>query len=104
MGRRDRDTVLIESTYGDRLHPPTSLQDELADALTRLAARGGVAVVPVFAVGRAQTLLHAIARVNRRFDEEAVSDNPFACLLDFCGALQHLHESLSSNAALACFD
>ena len=57
------DTVLIESTYGDRLHPPTSLQDELADALTRLAARGGVAVVPVFAVGRAQTLLHAIAQL-----------------------------------------
>ena len=57
------DTVLIESTYGDRLHPPTSLQDELADALTRLSARGGVAVVPVFAVGRAQTLLHAIAQL-----------------------------------------
>lgn len=57
------DTVLIESTYGDRIHPPTSLLDELAGALTRLSARGGVAVVPVFAVGRAQTLLHAIAQL-----------------------------------------
>ncbi len=54
------DTVLIESTYGDREHPTQSLLDELAPPLQRLAARGGVAVVPVFAVGRAQLMLHAI--------------------------------------------
>jgi metallo-beta-lactamase family protein len=54
------DTVLIESTYGDRSHPRDSLLAELGPALQRLAARGGVAVVPVFAVGRAQALLHAI--------------------------------------------
>jgi metallo-beta-lactamase family protein len=57
------DTVLIESTYGDRLHPPEDLVAELGPALARLAARGGVAVVPVFAVGRAQALLHAIAQL-----------------------------------------
>lgn len=55
------DTVLIESTYGNRTHPKEDLAAELAPALKRLAARGGVAVVPVFAVGRAQALLHAIA-------------------------------------------
>jgi metallo-beta-lactamase family protein len=54
------DTVLIESTYGDRTHPQDKLLAELGPALKRLAARGGVAVVPVFAVGRAQALLHAI--------------------------------------------
>ena len=54
------DTVLIESTYGDREHPPEGLLDELGPALQRLAARGGIAVVPVFAVGRAQVVLHAI--------------------------------------------
>lgn len=54
------DTVLIESTYGDREHPKEDLLAELSPALMRLAARGGVAVVPVFAVGRAQALLHAI--------------------------------------------
>ena len=54
------DTVLIESTYGDREHPKEDVLAELAPALKRLAARGGVAVVPVFAVGRAQALLHAI--------------------------------------------
>ena len=60
------DTVLIESTYGDRLHPPEDLVAELGPALQRLAARGGVAVVPVFAVGRAQALLHAIAQLKSK--------------------------------------
>ncbi len=54
------DTVLIESTYGDRVHPVEDVLAELAPALQRVAKRGGVAVVPVFAVGRAQALLHAI--------------------------------------------
>lgn len=54
------DTVLIESTYGDRIHPQEDLLSELAPALARVSKRGGVAVVPVFAVGRAQALLHAI--------------------------------------------
>ncbi|WP_312760271.1 MBL fold metallo-hydrolase [Pulveribacter sp.] len=62
------DTVLVESTYGDRSHPPGSVLDELGPALARLAARGGVAVVPVFAVGRAQTVLHAIAQLKARGD------------------------------------
>lgn len=57
------DTVLIESTYGDRTHPADNLLAELGPALQRLAKRGGIAVVPVFAVGRAQALLHAIAQL-----------------------------------------
>ena len=57
------DTLLIESTYGNRRHPTENMQAELAPALQRLAKRGGVAVVPVFAVGRAQALLHAIAQL-----------------------------------------
>lgn len=62
------DTVLIESTYGDRAHPQDKLLAELGPALHRLAARGGVAVVPVFAVGRAQALLHAINQLKANGD------------------------------------
>ncbi len=62
------DTVLIESTYGDRSHPANDVLTELAPHLQRLAARGGVAVVPVFAVGRAQALLHVIAQLKERGD------------------------------------
>jgi metallo-beta-lactamase family protein len=60
------DTVLIESTYGDREHPDDNLLGELAPLLRKVAGRGGVAVVPVFAVGRAQALLHAIALLKQR--------------------------------------
>jgi metallo-beta-lactamase family protein len=62
------DTVLIESTYGNRSHPPDTLLAELGPALHRLAARGGVAVLPVFAVGRAQAILHAINQLKARGD------------------------------------
>jgi metallo-beta-lactamase family protein len=55
------DTVLIESTYGNRVHPHEDALAELAPALQRAAARSGVVVIPVFAVGRAQAILHAIA-------------------------------------------
>jgi metallo-beta-lactamase family protein len=54
------DAVVIESTYGDREHPDEDTLAELGPALQRVAARGGTAVLPVFAVGRAQELLHAI--------------------------------------------
>ena len=62
------DTVLVESTYGDRQHPQEDMLEELRPALQRLAARGGVAVVPVFAVGRAQSVLHAIDRLKKQGD------------------------------------
>ena len=62
------DTVLIESTYGDRSHPKDNLNAELAVALKRVAARGGVAVVPVFAVGRAQAVLHSISQLKAQGD------------------------------------
>jgi metallo-beta-lactamase family protein len=57
------DTVLIESTYGNRQHPQGKLFGELGPLLQKLAKRGGVAVVPVFAVGRAQAVLHTIAQL-----------------------------------------
>ncbi|MEN9904537.1 MAG: hypothetical protein RLZZ555_1102 [Pseudomonadota bacterium] len=60
------DAVIVESTYGDREHPRQGLVDELAPVLERVIKRGGTAVVPVFAVGRAQALLHAIALLKHR--------------------------------------
>jgi metallo-beta-lactamase family protein len=60
------DTVLIESTYGDRKHPKEDVLAELGPALQKLVKRGGIAVVPVFAVGRAQALLHAINQLKRQ--------------------------------------
>lgn len=50
------DVLLLESTYGDRIHPPGT-DDELASVVTATADRGGVLVVPAFVVDRTQELL-----------------------------------------------
>lgn len=54
------DYVLVESTYGNQLHRSSDALTRLAKVIARTAARGGVAVVPTCAVGRAQLLLRAI--------------------------------------------
>lgn len=54
------DTVVIESTYGDRSHPAIDPLEAIADVVSRTAVRGGVVVIPSFAVGRAQMLLYAL--------------------------------------------
>jgi metallo-beta-lactamase family protein len=56
----EADWLVVESTYGDRLHEHADVMKQLADAINRTAARGGVVVIPAFAVGRAQTLLYYI--------------------------------------------
>jgi metallo-beta-lactamase family protein len=54
------DVVLIESTYGNRVHERNDTLAGLADVVNRTASRGGHVIVPAFAVGRAQLLLHAL--------------------------------------------
>ena len=52
------DYLIMESTYGDRLHQDEgAVLDKLADVVNRTAARGGKIVVPSFAVGRTQQLV-----------------------------------------------
>lgn len=58
-------TVLIESTYGGREHPKDEPMQALAEVVNRTAARGGVVIVPAFAVGRAQALLHCLAQLKQ---------------------------------------
>ena len=62
------DVVLVESTYGDRVHPDIGVLEELGGALKRVIARAGVAVVPVFAVGRAQLVMLAIQQLKARHE------------------------------------
>jgi metallo-beta-lactamase family protein len=52
------DYVVIESTYGDRLHPVMPSDDSLIAAIARTIGRQGTVVIPAFAVGRAQLLLY----------------------------------------------
>ncbi len=59
----DADFVLVESTYGNRRHAKVDALASIAEVVNRTAARGGVVVVPSFAVGRAQLLLHCIQQL-----------------------------------------
>jgi metallo-beta-lactamase family protein len=59
------DTLVCESTYGDRVHPPDAL-GMLEQTLTRGIARGGAIVIPAFAVERSQELLFSIGQLQRR--------------------------------------
>lgn len=61
----ESDFVVCESTYGDRLHPQSDPQDDLGKVVNRAMERGGVLVIPAFAVGRTQELLYAIGQLQR---------------------------------------
>jgi metallo-beta-lactamase family protein len=54
------DYLLIESTYGDKLHEGSNVKEELASVITQTAERGGVVLIPSFAVGRAQELMYVL--------------------------------------------
>lgn len=54
------DYLLIESTYGDRLHDPEDPKDKLARVINETQARGGVVLIPAFAIGRTQELVYLI--------------------------------------------
>lgn len=59
------DYLVVESTYGDRRHEAFDPSARLADIISKTAARGGVTVIPSFAVGRAQELLHEIGQLKK---------------------------------------
>jgi metallo-beta-lactamase family protein len=67
------DYLVIESTYGDRRHPPGEVTETLVRVVNQTAERGGVILVPSFAVGRAQHLLHLLARLRT---EHRIPDLP----------------------------
>lgn len=58
---RDLHCLVLESTYGDRLHAEQDPSEALGDVVCRTVERGGVVLIPSFAVGRAQSLLYLLA-------------------------------------------
>lgn len=75
------DYLVLESTYGDRTHEPVDPKAKLSDVINRTAARNGVVIIPVFAVGRAQELLyyiHLLKEENRIADLPVYLNSPMA--------------------------
>ena len=56
--------MVLESTYGDRRHPPVD-PEALADTVRRTVARGGVVLIPAFAVDRTELVLLELLRLRR---------------------------------------
>jgi metallo-beta-lactamase family protein len=59
----DVDALVIESTYGNRVHDDASAVDGLAAVVERTARRGGTVVIPAFAVDRTEIVLFHLARL-----------------------------------------
>jgi metallo-beta-lactamase family protein len=57
---KQADYLVVESTYGDRVHDKADPKIKLAAAINRTISRGGKVIIPVFAVSRAQELLYYI--------------------------------------------
>ncbi len=110
----ETDLLVVESTYGNRRHADSDPTKDLVELVSRTAERDGVVLIPAFAVGRAQTILHLIAgqkalgkipadlpvflnspmAINateifcRHHDEQRLSDQQCA---DMCGAATYVN-------------
>ncbi len=56
----ETDYLVLESTYGDRRHPKVDTLKELEQVINNTYNKGGILVIPAFAVGRTQEILYMI--------------------------------------------
>lgn len=84
------DYVIMETTYGNRLHPKNSMDvKRLMDIIRQTAARGGTTVIPSFAVGRTQELIYELNRVYN-------SDSEYR--KDFENLMVYIDSPMATNA------
>ena len=69
MSPPDCDYLLVESTYGDRLHDPENPKDALKRVINDAAERKSPVLIPSFAVGRTQEIIYLIRELE---DEKAI--------------------------------
>ncbi len=112
------DYLLIESTYGDRLHDVEHPKDALERIIKEAAARGGAVLIPAFAVGRAQEIVYFIRELE---DEKRIPilpvcvDSPMAAAAtqayarrteeqdeEYAAALKTTPTPLRTHSMLAC--
>lgn len=62
----DADVVLVESTYGDRVHEADDDGAKLGQMISETIAKGGKVVIPAFALGRVEELLYWVRRLEER--------------------------------------
>lgn len=79
---RDLDMLIMESTYGNRLHSPVEeVEEDFASTISTVINDGGKVIIPAFAVGRTQTIvymLHKLFNQNRIPEIPIYVDSPLA--------------------------
>jgi len=60
------DYVVIESTYGNRVHPAVDPMGQLEQHILAVKARGGKVIIPAFAVGRTQYILYCLSELRKQ--------------------------------------
>lgn len=78
---KEADYLVLESTYGDRLHEKEDPKKLLQEIINTTLKRGGTVVIPAFAVGRTQTLLHYLTQLKKEKcipDVRVFLDSPMA--------------------------
>ena len=103
---RSADYLVVESTYGNRLHDRVNVEDALAEMISRVAARGGTILIPAFAVGRAQSILFHLQRLKaskRIPDLPVFLDSPMAVSASeiFCRHMKE-HRLTAEECRAAC--
>jgi metallo-beta-lactamase family protein len=101
------DILLVESTYGNRVHEPDDNGERLAAIVNRAVTRGGKLIIPAFAIGRVEEVIYWL----RRLEEEkripvlpVYVDSPMAAAaLEFYKQRMHeLDPDLNKNVRDVC--
>lgn len=101
------DVLLIESTYGNRLHPKNT-EEELASVINSAAEHKGIIIIPSFAVERTQSLMYILWQLRKQkriVDLPVYMDSPMgANVLDLFHHHTDWHKLSSKECLLMCKD
>ncbi len=104
---KQTDYLVVESTYGDRLHEQGDPVKVLGEVVNKTIARGGTLVIPSFAVGRTQTILYCLYLLKQKNVIPSVPiflDSPMAIsVTDLYCRFKDEHK-LSPNSCPTIFD
>ncbi|HEX7358638.1 MAG TPA: MBL fold metallo-hydrolase [Ignavibacteriaceae bacterium] len=71
---RDLDVLIMESTYGNRLHSPAEeVEEDFSSTINEVINNGGKVIIPAFAVGRTQTIVYMLHKL---FDQNRIPEIP----------------------------
>jgi len=91
------DVLLVEATYGNRLHGDVAARQAFADAITRTLERGGSVIIPAFAVDRTEVILRTLRELRLAGEipsAPVLIDSPMAL-----AALTVYHKAISAGSS-----